>query len=185
MGRAWTCDVESVCEVARLRAFGFRRLGAFIGLALDDACRLAAATAQIIELGAAHLAAAHDLDRVDHRRVEREHALDTLAIRDLADREALVDAAARARNANAFISLHAGALALNHLHVDDQRVARPEFRDFLVPGELGDLLLLDLFQKVHGYSPAAAPRAGRSGGRVFNGLGGVLVESFALVAPAS
>ena len=42
--------------------------------------RLAAASAQIIELGAAHLAAAHDLDRVDHRRVEREHALDTLAV---------------------------------------------------------------------------------------------------------
>src|SRR5450759_2164211 len=38
-----------------------------------DARLLAAQSAQVIELGAAHLAAAHDLDRVDHRRVEREH----------------------------------------------------------------------------------------------------------------
>src|SRR5580692_6020881 len=35
---------------------------------LDDAGRLAAQVAQVIELGATHLAAAHDLDRVDHRR---------------------------------------------------------------------------------------------------------------------
>src|SRR5262245_54533754 len=141
------------------------RLGALAVLALDDAGGLAAAAAQVIELRAAHLAAAHDLDRVDQRRVEREHALDALAVGDLAHREALVQAAARARDAHALIGLHAGALALDHLHVHDQRVARREVRDFLVRGQFGDLLLLELLQKVHGFSPAAAPRAGRSGGR--------------------
>src|SRR5262249_54515664 len=110
-------------------------------------------------------AAAYHLDRVDERRVEREHALDAFAVRNLAHREALVEAAARARDAHALIGLHAGALALDHLHVDHHRVARREVRNFLVGGEFGDLLLLELLQKVHGFSPAAAPRAGRSGGR--------------------
>src|SRR5437762_6909088 len=45
-------------------------------LLLGDARRLAAPAAQIIELRAADLAAAHDLDRVDERRVERGHPLD-------------------------------------------------------------------------------------------------------------
>src|SRR5262249_51641520 len=58
------------------------------------------------------------------------------------------------------------------LDVDDQRVTRGEVRDLLVGGEFADLLLLELFQQVHGFSPAAAPRAGRSGGRGSNGLGG-------------
>src|SRR5207245_9112833 len=100
---------------ARL-ARGLRVRG--IVLLLGDARLLAAQTAQVIELGAAHLAAAHDLDRVDHRRIEREHALDALAIGDLAHREALVDAAAGARDAHAVIRLHARALALDHLDVD-------------------------------------------------------------------
>src|SRR5262249_39072523 len=113
-------------------------------LLLSDTRRLAAPAAQVIELRATHLAAAHDLDRVDQRRVEREHALDALTVGDLAHREALIDAAARARDAHALIGLHAGALAFDHLHVDDQRVARPEVGDFLVGGQFGDLLLLEL-----------------------------------------
>src|ERR1700704_3037063 len=43
---------------------------------LGDARRLAAAAAQVIELGAAHRAAAHHLDAGEARAVEREHALD-------------------------------------------------------------------------------------------------------------
>src|SRR6187402_2970322 len=100
-------------------------------LLLGDARLLAAQTAQVIELRAAHLAAAHDLDAVHHRRVERKHALDALAVGNLAHREALVDAAARARDAHALIGLQARALALDHLDVDDHGVARPEVRDFL------------------------------------------------------
>ena len=99
---------------------------------LGDARRLAAAIAQIIELGAAHLAAADHLDRVDVRRIDREDALDALAVGNLADGEALVEAAAGPRDADAFIGLHAGALAFLDLDVDDDRVARLEFRDRLV-----------------------------------------------------
>src|SRR5262249_34029444 len=83
-------------------------------------------------------------------------------------------------DAQALIGLHARALALDDLHVHDERVAGREIRDFLAGGQLGDLFLFDLFQQVHGLSPAAAPRAGRSGGRV-KWVGGVLLESFRLV----
>ena len=75
---------------------------------LGDAGRLAATIAQVIELGAAHLAAAHDLDRLDQRRIDREDALDALAIGNLADGEVLVEAGARTRDAHALIGLHAG-----------------------------------------------------------------------------
>src|SRR5262249_1876166 len=79
-------------------------------LTLDDAGRLAAASAQIIELGAAHLASAHHLDRLDQRRVHREDALHALAVRDLAHGEVLVDPAAGPPDAHALIGLHAGTL---------------------------------------------------------------------------
>src|SRR5436190_11040942 len=141
------------------------RLGLAGFLLLGNARLLAAQSAQVIELCAADLATAHDLDRVEHRRIEREYALDPLTVRNLAHREALVDAATRARDAQALIGLYARALALDDLHVDDQRVAGREIRDYLAGGELFDLLLFNLLQQVHGLSPAAAPRAGRSGGR--------------------
>src|SRR5215467_5301960 len=134
-------------------------LAAAMRLALEDAGRLAAPSAQVIELGPAHLAAAHDLDRVDHRRVEREHALDALAVRDLAHREALVEAVTGAADAYALVGLHAGALALHHLDVDDKRVARGEIGDVLAGGKLRHLLFFELFDQIHGMSPSAAPRS--------------------------
>ena len=119
-------------------------------LPLGDAGRLAAAAAQIIELGAAHLAAAHDLDRVDHRRIEREHALDAFAVGNLAHREILVEAGAGAADADAFIGLHAALFALDDLDVDDERIARLEIGDFLAGGELRHLFVFDFFEQVHG-----------------------------------
>ena len=109
---------------------GLAALGLRLGVdALGDAGRLAAAIAQVIELGAPHLAAAHHLDRVDVRRIDREHALDALAVGDLADREALLDAAAGAGDADALVGLHAGALAFLDLDVHDDGVAGLEIRD--------------------------------------------------------
>src|SRR5262245_38321720 len=119
-------------------------------LALDDAGGLAAPAAQIIELGATDLAAAHDLDRVDHRRIQREYALDPFAIGDLAYREVLVQALSGAADADAFIGLDAGALAFDHLDVDDHGVARLEVGDFLAGGELLHLLFFDCLDEVHG-----------------------------------
>src|SRR5690349_13561100 len=49
-------------------------------LALDDASGFSAPAAQVIKLGAAYLAAAHDFYRVDHRRIERKHPLDAFAV---------------------------------------------------------------------------------------------------------
>src|SRR5712692_2488640 len=106
-------------------------LGRAMVLLLRDPRRLAAAAAQIIELGAAHLAAADDLDGVDHRRIKRKDALHPLSIGNLAHREILIETGTRPPDANALIGLNAAALAFDHLVVDENRVARPEFRDFL------------------------------------------------------
>src|ERR1700685_1747123 len=94
--------------------------------ALSDPGRLAAAIAQVIELGAPDLAAPHHLNRIDHRRIDRKDALDALAVGDLAHREILVEAMAASRDADAFVSLDAGALAFGDLDVDDDGVARLE-----------------------------------------------------------
>src|SRR5271166_1407556 len=103
-------------------SFLARLLGDGGGLgALGDARRLAAAVAQVVELGASDLAAAQHLNRVDHRRIDRKNALHALAVGNLADREVLVEAVAAARDAYAFVSLDAGALALSDLDVDDDR----------------------------------------------------------------
>src|SRR6185437_333740 len=108
-----------------LRGFLGGFLGRFLGGrpgagsldALRDTGRLAAAIAQIIELGAPDLAAPHHFDRVDHRRIDRKNALDALAVGDLAYSEILVEALPAAGDADAFIGLHAGALTLGDLHV--------------------------------------------------------------------
>ncbi len=90
---------------------GVEPLGARVG-ALEDAGRFAAAAAQIIKLGAAHLAAAQHLDLGDVGRVDGKHALHALAVGNLADREALVDAAAGAGDDDALVGLQAEARAL-------------------------------------------------------------------------
>src|SRR5919107_1040892 len=116
--------------------------------ALGDTGRLAATVAQVVELGTTDGATAHDLDRLDVRGVDREHALDAFAVGDLADREALLEAAAGPGDADAFIGLHAGALAFLDLHVDDDGVAGLKIGNRLA--ELGDLFLLELLNDVHG-----------------------------------
>src|SRR5262245_22062766 len=128
-------------------------------LLLADARGFAAATAQIVKLGAAHLAAAHELDRVDHRRIERKHALHAFAVGNLAYREILVEARARAPDANALIGLDTRSLAFHHLDVDEDGIARPKIRDLLAGGKLGDLLFLKLLNHIHGNSPSSAPIA--------------------------
>src|SRR5215510_12356261 len=94
---------------------GLDSLGASGALRFGNACLLAAQSAEIIELGAAHFAAAHEFDRVDHRRVEREHALHAFSIGDFADGEVLVQSTARAANANALIGLDAALVAFDNL----------------------------------------------------------------------
>src|SRR5215469_3611608 len=136
-----------VCGAGFLRALG-------IILALDDTGGFSAPAAQVIKLGTADLAAAYHLDRVDHRRIEREHPLDAFAVGNLAHGEVFVEPAARAADAHALVGLNAAAVALDHLDVDEQRVAGREVGDFLAGGQAADLLLLELFDEVHGKSPS-------------------------------
>src|SRR5215472_9515621 len=153
----------------RRRRFGFSRrarAGAF-GLgaqtrtrALGDARALAGATAQIIQLGAAHHPAAHHLDRGDARGIERKDALHPLAVGDLAQGEVRVDAGVLARDAYPFEGLDALALALDDPDHDPDRVAGLKFRHGPGRGELFDLLALDLLQQIHRSTPRS--RRGRA-----------------------
>ena len=111
--------------------------------------RLTGAAAQVIELGAADIAAAHDLDLVDDRRIEREDALDALAEADLADGEAGADALVGAGDAHAFERLDAGAVAFDHLDADAQRVAGAEFGNGLVGGQRVNGFALEGLDQVH------------------------------------
>src|SRR5688572_29104988 len=109
---AETATAGPPCEKAQptIKRFGAQEGLAFLALralgragvsALGDTRRFAAAAAEIIELGAAHRAAAHDLDRIDDRRIEREDALDALAEANLADREVGVHTLVGAGDAHA------------------------------------------------------------------------------------
>src|SRR6478609_6400749 len=93
---------------------------------LADLGSLAAQTTQVVELRAAHVTTADDLDVVDDRRVQREGALDADAERDLADGEGLADAAAVATDDDALEDLDTRARALDDLDVDLEGVAGAE-----------------------------------------------------------
>src|ERR1700720_389116 len=94
--------------------------------------------AQVVELGAAHAAAALDGDLADGRAVGLEHALDTLAVRDLAHRERGVESAVTARDHDALVRLHTLTVAFHHLDLHHHGVAGLEVRDLA-----GHALLLD------------------------------------------
>src|SRR6202011_59508 len=121
-----------------------------VRLLFDDTGRLAAQIAQVIQFGAAHLAAAHHGDRIDHRRHHGKYAFHAFAVGNLAHRKALIEPAARAADADAFIGLYARAVAFDHLDVDDHGVARPEFRNGLAGGgQSVELLFFELLNEVH------------------------------------
>src|ERR1700756_5707049 len=69
---------------------------------LLDPRGLAGQIAQIVELGAAHVAAALDRDIADRGAVGLEDALNALAVRDLAHRERGVETAVAARDHDPF-----------------------------------------------------------------------------------
>src|SRR5216684_5898016 len=140
-----------------------------VRLLLDDAGRLAAQVAQVIQFGPAHLAAAHHGDRIDHRRHHRKYAFHAFPVGNLAHRKALIEPAAGAADAHALIGLHARAVAFDHLDVDDHGVARPEFRNRLAGGgQSVELLFFELLNEVHRKisigrrAPACEARAART-----------------------
>src|SRR5690349_8790605 len=106
----------------------FRFVGRVRAEIFLDARLLAFEAAQVIKLRAAHFSVALDDDGIDGRAVRLEHALDAGAVRNLAHRERGVEAGVLARDAHAFVRLHALAIAFLDLDVDDHRVARAELR---------------------------------------------------------
>ena len=110
-------------------------LGADVA-ALADPGALADAVAQVVELGAADVAAGGDLDLLDLRRVHGERALHADAERLLADGEGLARAVALALDDDALEDLGAAARALDDLEVDADAVARLEVRDAAQLGAL-------------------------------------------------
>src|SRR5262249_36026911 len=139
-----------------LRGLLHRLGGCAMVLLLHNARRFAAPSAQEGELGAAHFAAAHNLDGVDHRGIERKDAFHAFAIGDLANGKILVQAGTGAPDADALIGLDARALALDHLIVDEQRIAWAEIGNLLAGREFCNLLLFELLNDIHGNSPSAA-----------------------------
>src|SRR5262249_38395072 len=175
-------------ESLRPLLLGAHLLGAFAGiLALDDARRLAAPAAQIIELGAPHLAATDDLDRIDHWRIQRKHPLDAFAVRNLSYSKVLVDAGAGPADAHAFIGLHAGALAFDDLDIDDERVARLEVRNLLAGRQFRHLFFFDFLEQVHGEfsigCAGVAPFRPGFSDQGLNGLAQLLRHSAGFVTP--
>src|SRR5215210_5105214 len=133
--------VDGLARHLGVRSGRFGRRGIVQEAGLDDLLRLARvatlahtraladAAAQVVELGAAHVAAGGDLDALDLRRVQRERALDAHAEGLLAHGERLADTFALALDDDALEDLGSTARALDHLEVDADAVARLELGD--------------------------------------------------------
>ena len=113
-----------------------RLLGAHVA-ALAHACALAHALAQVVELGAANIAARGDLHALDLGRMQGKRALHAHAEGLLAHGEGLARAVALALDHDALEHLHAAARALDDLEVDLDPVSRRE------AGNTAQLLALD------------------------------------------
>ena len=118
-----------------------------------DPRRLARTFAQVVQLGATHVALALHLDRGEQRRVRLERALDAFAARDLAHGERGIEAAIALGDHHALVRLDALALAFDHVDVDDDRVARRELGNRLA--EARNFFLLQSFDDVHAAAPVA------------------------------
>src|SRR2546423_1183174 len=81
---------------------------------------------QIVKLGSPHAATADDSDLRDDRAVQRENALDSNAVRDLADGKGRANATAPLGNANPFECLESFLVAFTHAHADAKRITGPE-----------------------------------------------------------
>src|SRR5262245_39396015 len=92
-------------------------------LPLAQAGRLADAVAQVIQLGPADPAGALHLDARDARRVQRENALDALALHDAPHRERGAPALAALRDHHAGVDLHALLLPFEDAQVHVHGVA--------------------------------------------------------------
>ena len=110
-----------------LLCFGCRKF-------LLDASLLACELAQVVELGATHLAMLVDLDAVDVGRLDGEDTLHTNSARHLANGETLLLAMTGDADDNTAIELDALLGAFNDLVSYGDGVARVELFEFLAGG---------------------------------------------------
>ena len=128
-----------ICATGRL---GRRMLAS---IALTDAGRLAAQSAQEVELGATDAAVLDDIDMIDDCRMKRKDALNPNAKRRLAYGDRLTDAFAAARDHDAFKGLQPLlGLTLLDSHMNANGVAGNEFRDVTL-----QLRLFYIIQFIH------------------------------------
>src|SRR5256885_8538036 len=80
--------------------------------------------------------------------------LDAFAAGNLANEERRVQPAIAPGDHDAFVGLNTLARALDHVDVNDDRVARGEVGNRLVRAQPSNLFLLDLLDQVHVYSPS-------------------------------
>ena len=125
-------------------------IGAFYGpglvtLLADTGC-FTLQVAQVVKLGAPHIAAHDDFNLVNTRRVEREDTLNTEAVRNFADSKAGTEATVEAFDANPLIDLDTLLVAFNNLNVNAKRIAAFEDRDILA-----HLFHFETFDSVHGF----------------------------------
>src|SRR5690606_31318865 len=111
---------------------------------LLDLRRLPDPVAQVVELGAPHIAPADHLDPRDGGRVQREGALDADAVAHLADLERLAHAGPRPGDPDTLEDLDAFLLTLDDAHAHLEGVARREAGD--VGAQAG---LVDEIGRVH------------------------------------
>src|SRR5262249_29218046 len=129
-------------------------VGRHLGLALAQPGRLADALAEVVQLRPPNLAGALHLDLGDLRRVQREDALDALALDDAADGEHLAHALVAHADDDALEDLHALLLALEDALVDLHLVADGELGDFLL--DVGKLRQAEQFRFHDSPSPVFA-----------------------------
>src|ERR1700720_2484125 len=154
-GRLVRCGRVLVGPRGRAGRRGRRSRRSLLVAPLLDAGRLAAQRAQVVELGAPHLAAPDHLDAAERRRVQREDPFDADAARDLAHGEGLAGAAAAPADHHALEDLDAFLVTLDDPHVDAHRVAGAELGLFLV-----NVKTFHLLQLIHDLtSPSRARRS--------------------------
>src|SRR5260370_29806058 len=119
---------------------------------LLDFRRLSDPVPQVVELGAADVAAGGDLDLGDDGRVQRESALNAHAEADLADGEGLADTAALAADHDALEELDPLPVAFHDPDVDLHRVAGRE-----VGPVVAEVRAVDEIGGVHGVAPGGGP----------------------------
>src|SRR5699024_8592090 len=89
----------------------------------------AAQVTQVVELGAPYITATGNLDFVDIGRVDRERTFHADTETNLADRKCTSDARVLYLDPYDMEHLDTRAVTFDHLDVDLQRVAGPEFGD--------------------------------------------------------